>query len=74
MVAFASQPWEMWREKSRGVVEIKMLATFLLSLGFWITYGFAIEALPLMIINPLLLVILSITIFLWWKYRPLRQA
>lgn len=67
--SFATQPWEMWRAKEVGEVEIRLLIALLLSMVFWATYAFAIEALALMILNPLLFVILTITIVLWVKYR-----
>jgi len=66
--AFASQPWEMWRAKDRGEVEIQMIVIFLVSFTFWTIYAFAVQAIALMILNPFLLAILVVTIILWMYY------
>ena len=66
--AVATQPWEMWRKQSRGEVEIRLVLALLISVTFWSIYAFAVNALALMIMNPLLGVLLVITLVLWLRY------
>lgn len=64
-----TQPYEIWKNKSSGVIEIKFLTVFLASTIFWMTYAYASHDWVLKIISPAYLVILSVTIILWFKYR-----
>ncbi len=69
LLPMAHQPWEMWRNKSAGAVDIRFIAIFMASTVFWTIYGFAIDNWVLEIINPSALTILVITSFFWFKYR-----
>jgi len=64
-----TQPYEIWKNKSSGVVEIKLLVVFLASTIFWVTYAYASHDWVLEIITPCYLVIISLTTILWFKYR-----
>lgn len=69
LVPGSMQALEIYNEKDAGVVEIKLLAVYLLSTLFWIIYAFAIDNWILQIISPLFFIILTITIVLWFKYK-----
>ena len=69
LISASMQAIEIWEEEDAGVVEIKLLAVFLLSNFFWIIYAFAIGNWILQIISPLFFVILTITIVLWFKNK-----
>ncbi len=64
-----NQPYEIWKNKNSGVVEIKLLAVYLASTLFWLIYGFAIGDWVLQIVNPAYMVTLTITVLVWFKYR-----
>ncbi len=70
----ATQPWEMYKAGKNGDVEIRMLVTIFINIIFWAIYAFAIDALALMIINPMMFVIILITILLWMKNNKRRFA
>jgi len=63
------QPWEIWKNKDAGVVEIKMLTAYTLGSSFWVIYAFAINDWVLKIVCPTFLLFLFTTIFLWFKYN-----
>lgn len=62
-------PWEIFRNRDAGVVEIRMLFAGFMNASFWLVYAIAIGNWVLMLINPLILVSIVVTITLWWKYR-----
>jgi hypothetical protein len=64
------QPWEIWRNRNAGVVDIRLLAVFFTSSIFWVVYGFAVSDWVLMILCPTNVAILGLAITLWWIYRP----
>ncbi len=63
------QPYEIWQKKSAGKVDPKLLAVFAVTSVFWFAYGVVIKDIPLMIFNPLAIVVLLITLGLWSKHR-----
>ena len=63
------QPYEIWQKKSAGSVEPKLLVVFALTSIFWFAYGIVIRDMPLIVFNPLAIVVLLITLGLWWKYK-----
>ena len=67
--AVATQPWEMWRKKTAGIVDPRLVGVHLLAVAFWSVYAFHIEALALQILNPALFVLFSLTIVLWFLYH-----
>jgi len=72
--AFATQTWELWKEEKTGSLEIKLLAVYIVSTTFWTIYVFAINALALMILNPVILTITIATVTLWCKYKKRELA
>ena len=72
IVSYLAQPLEIWRRKSSGVVEIRLLAVYFVSTSFWVLYAFAVGNWVLRITCPAYLVILGATIALWFRYRPAR--
>lgn len=62
-------PYEIWRNKNSGAVEIKLLVTILFCQIFWTVYAFAISDWVLRLTAPAFFVTFSLTIFLWFKYR-----
>ncbi len=69
-----AQPYEIWKKKDAGVVEIKLLIVYLLGTFFWIIYSFAVGDWVLEILNPSYFAILALTTILWFKYRQTEPA
>lgn len=69
LLASAMQPYEIWKNKNSGVVEIRLLTVFLISTLFWIIYGYAINDWVLKIVCPMYFTIVSITMFFWFIYK-----
>ena len=63
------QPYEIWKNKNSGVVEIKLLAVYLVSSLFWLIYAYAIGDWVLQILSPAYSVILTLTVLVWFRYR-----
>lgn len=59
----------LMREKRPGVLDPKLFLIYLLAFGFWAIYGFAINALALMILNPVMFALCGAILWLWFKYR-----
>jgi len=66
---FLPQPWEIWKNKDSGVVEIKMIAAYFISALFWTLYAYAIHDWVLEIVCPSYLILLVLAGSLWYKYR-----
>lgn len=62
------QPWEIWRNKSRGVLDQKLLFAFLVVTVGWSVYAFVFGDLALMIVCPSLTVVVILTLVLWYRY------
>ena len=74
-VAFnALQPLEMWRRRSAGVVEIRMLLMGLASNTFWLVYAFAIGDWLLEVINPAFSAINITSLILWLVFRRRKRG
>lgn len=69
VIAFAFQPFEIWRSKDAGDVDIRLLVTYGIANGFWVVYAYATHIRALMIISPLMLFLSIVTITLWYFYR-----
>lgn len=63
------QPWEIWREKSSGVVSLKLLAAYTTTTIFWFIYGLATHDRPLWTMARPFFAVYSLTIVLWVIYR-----
>jgi len=69
LIFLAGQPLAMIKVKSRGVVEIKFIATFLLASIFWLIYLIIIDDWALQIFNALAMMIYFFIIYLYKKYK-----
>jgi len=74
LYSLGTQPWELWKTKKTGVVEIRLVGVYFLSTFFWIVYAFAAGEWVLEIITPIALVLLGLTSALWFKYRSRERA
>lgn len=72
--ALATQPLELYRVKSPGVVDIRLITVYLVSTAFWLLYAFAIKAVGLMVVTPFALILLTLTAVLWFRYKHLEAA
>lgn len=65
----ATQPFEMWKTKKAGVLDSWLVASNAASCLFWSIFAFSTGQVALMILNPPLVVLFSLTLFLWFRYR-----
>lgn len=72
--ALATQPLELYRTKSVGVVEIKLILVYIASSVFWTIFGFSTKALGIMIVSPCALILLGLTLIMWRKYKKLEAS
>ena len=63
------QPYEIWRNRDAGAVEIRLLIVGLGNSLFWLVYSFAIGDPVLRLLNPALTLIAAMNIALWFRYR-----
>lgn len=63
------QPYEIWKNKNAGVIEIRLILVFLLSTIFWFIYGVAINDWVLKIATPCFFMLHSSIIILWYIYK-----
>ena len=64
-----TQANKLRKERRVGVLRFDTIVTNVVSTSLWVYYAFYIESLPLMILNPLSLLILISTALLWLRYR-----
>lgn len=67
------QPWQIHKERNSGVVSIKLLLTLLISTAFWTIYAFVTNMWVMKFVSPSYLVIVLLTIGVWWIYRDKKQ-
>lgn len=67
--SMATQPYELWKKKDVGVLDIRLVGVYFASCCFWTVYAFTADALALKILNPPILILLALTWWLWRKYR-----
>ena len=67
-------PWEIWRNRHAGVVEVRMVLANLVNSTFWLIYAIAIGDWVLMFLNPNFLASGLVTLALWLRYRPRRRS
>lgn len=65
----ALQPWELWKQKTIGVLDIEPLVVFLASNAVWSTYALMIGALGLFVGSAVKVALLALTSILWFHYR-----
>ena len=66
--AVATQPWELYKTKRPGVVDIRLIIVYGLSSIFWVTYAFSVRAPALMITCPLISALILLTGGMWAIY------
>ena len=69
VISLATQPIEIWKNKSSGVVVIKVFVIYAISCLFWIPYAFITRNWALEFIVFSFFVISIATIILWFRYR-----
>ncbi|TAL49437.1 hypothetical protein EPN83_00825 [Patescibacteria group bacterium] len=74
LLAVAHQLYELWQARDPGAVDINYVSVFFVSTLFWTIYAYAAGNVPLQIINPPTLVVLTAIILLWFRYRRLRPT
>lgn len=74
LVFVAAWPWEIYRNKDSGVVELKLICVYLANSVFWIIYGVAIGDWVLIVTSPLYTVVSLITVALCYIYRPAQNV
>lgn len=62
-------PIEIYRKKDAGSVSLSYLVCFVISAVFWATFSSAIGDWPLFTANITGIAIMSVTIYLWLKYK-----
>ncbi|MDO8435275.1 MAG: hypothetical protein Q7S89_01170 [bacterium] len=72
--AIALQPIELWRTKNVGAVNVNMAVTYFLGTIFWIGVGFSMGDEVLKVTCSINLVLLGLTIVLWYAYRGKRTS
>lgn len=72
IISALSQPLEIWRLKSCGVVNVNVIHVYNMSVIFWTIYGLIVNDWPLVVISFLNSVVYTITILLWYKYKKRR--
>jgi len=63
------QPYEMWKSKSHGVLEIRVVVLYLGSSLIWTWIGFLLHIPLYMVFSPISSVCLIIILILWFKYN-----
>jgi len=63
-------PWEIWREKTSGVVSIKLISVYNASTTFWIIYASVIKDYFLLASTSASFLLFAATTVLWIKFRP----
>ncbi|OHA10443.1 MAG: hypothetical protein A3H69_05415 [Candidatus Sungbacteria bacterium RIFCSPLOWO2_02_FULL_47_9] len=70
--AFSQLPWQIWKEKSRGVVQMKLVLVYTASTMFWLFYAYTGGDMLFKTLTPVNLALCFATIVLWLEY-PNRQ-
>jgi len=69
MISFVPQVVKSYKTKSVKDLSTLMIIATLIGTAFWITYGFLIKALPVILMNSLFGVIVMFQLFLKMKYK-----
>ncbi|MDP2907583.1 MAG: SemiSWEET family transporter, partial [Nanoarchaeota archaeon] len=69
MISFIPQVVKSYKTKSVKDLSMLMILATLIGTAFWITYGFLIKALPVILMNSLFGVIVLFQLFLKVKYK-----
>jgi len=69
IVPILAQIWEMWRERSSGVVSISFLWTVFATLSVWSVYGFVFGDWAMQVAYPSILAVIVLAIVTWYRFR-----
>lgn len=72
--SFIPQPIEMIRNRDKGELSLFFLVSAWLGIVFWTVYSFAFGIWVLKISNPVMFVLMTVTVVLWFVYRRPRGA
>lgn len=64
IVLIAEQPFEIWRQRAVGAVEVRTYNAYIVSTTCWLVYGVVVGDWVIMVLNPVLLIIFMLTIWL----------
>jgi len=64
------QPWEIWRNRSTGVVRLSYLLPFLLSGVFWTIFSHSIGDWAMRLVCLTSTVVAGVTMVCWFRFRP----
>ncbi len=67
-------PWEIFRNKERGVVRVQVFVPFICSTSVWWGYAIVIHDPVLIWTSPMYLTVLTITIAVWLRYPNHHQG
>lgn len=67
--AAATQPWEIYRERDAGDVDVKFVSVYTASTVFWVIYSFVIQDGPMQILTTSNLVVFVMTLLFWFYYK-----
>lgn len=68
-IAFVPQVLQTWTTKSAKDVSLVMMITFCVGVFLWLVYGFAIQAMPVIVANAVTLFLALLIIILKIRYR-----
>lgn len=67
--AFIPQVYKTWKEKSTKDISLSMYTVLLTGSLLWLTYGFFIESLPIILANTITAVLLVFMLMMKLKYK-----
>lgn len=67
---YLHQPYEIWRNKTRGRVETSVHAVFLISASFWLIYSILIHDYRFVILQSVFVLAIFITLIMCLVYKP----
>jgi uncharacterized protein with PQ loop repeat len=69
IISFIPQPVEMIKERDSGELSLMFLLSAWIGIGFWTVYSFAFGIWVLMVSNPIMFALVTITVVLWFAFR-----
>jgi MtN3 and saliva related transmembrane protein len=67
--AFVPQVIQTWKTKKTGHISLLMYVMFCLGIALWLTYGFVVKDLPIILANLVTLILASVVLFMKIKYK-----
>lgn len=68
-IAFIPQVWHVVKTKSTKDISLTMFILFTLGVTFWLLYGVALGAMPVIVANTLVLILSAIILIYKIKYK-----